>query len=59
MSDYEEIGRHDKPGPYDVNNAKLRDCTKCKAPVGMRCVFMGTKIPKSCPCVERLKESDG
>ncbi len=59
MSDYEEdTGRPERPGPYDVNDAIRRDCPKCKAPVGVRCVFVGTKTPKSCPCVERLKEGE-
>lgn len=55
MTDYEEIGRRDKPGPYDVNDAIGRDCTDCGAPAGRKCPRPNGDGFKDCPCVGRLK----
>ncbi|SHX32365.1 Uncharacterised protein [Mycobacteroides abscessus subsp. bolletii] len=56
VSDYEEdIGRPERPGPYDVNDAIRRDCPDCEAPAGRKCPRPNGPGFKDCPCVGRLK----
>ncbi|WP_456270525.1 zinc finger domain-containing protein [Mycobacteroides abscessus] len=39
MTDYEDIGRHDKPNAYTVTGALARECSECGAPEGESCTF--------------------
>jgi hypothetical protein len=50
-SPFEEIGRHDRPGPYtDVEHLK---CVVCGAGVMQKCVNPVTGKTRQIPCIGR------
>lgn len=48
---YEEIGRHDRPGAYDL--VRHLKCVVCGAPAEMQCVNPVTGVARKAPCIGR------